>query len=155
MNKVEDYLTSHGIAFKLHEHPPVQTCDELSQYHIPGLACKNLFLRDQKKRRYFLVVLPADKKTDMAQLAIAVGEKKLSFVNAKTLMEKLGVEPGAVSPFGLLNITAGDVELFIDRKVVEAPVVHFHPNRNTASLELTKEMFAACLVAMGRTFTTI
>jgi Ala-tRNA(Pro) deacylase len=150
MNKVEDYLTTHGIAFKLHEHPAVQTCEELAQYGIPGLACKNLFLRDQKKKRYMLVVLPAAQQTDLQKLAEQVGDKKLSFVNPETLMEKLGVTPGAVSPFGLLNNEQGDVELWISRDVLEAPTVLFHPNRNTASLELTGEMFRKYLDSIGR-----
>lgn len=152
MNKVEEYLTSYGIDFKLHEHPPVQTCEELAQYHVPGLACKNLFLRDQKKTRYLLVVLPADQQTDLKKLAGQVGDKKLSFVNPETLKEKLGVAPGAVSPFGLLNNVQGDVELWIAREVMEAPVVHFHPNRNTASVELTAEMFRKSMDLMGRRF---
>lgn len=117
------------------------TCEELAQYSIPGLACKNLFLRDQKKKRYLLVVLPADQQTDLRRLAEQVGDKKLSFVNPETMKEKLGVEPGAVSPFGLLNNAEGDVELWVAREVMDAPVVHFHPNRNTASLVLTREMF--------------
>jgi Ala-tRNA(Pro) deacylase len=147
---VEDNLTQHGIEFQVHEHPPVQTCEELAQYGVPGLPCKNLFLRDQKKTRYLLVVLPAAQKTDLKKLAEQVGDKKLSFVNPETLMQKLGVEPGAVSPFGLLNNTEGDVELWIDREVLDAPVVHFHPNRNTASLELTKEMFKIYLDRTGK-----
>lgn len=150
MGGVEDYLTQHGIEFKAHEHPPVQTCEELAQHGVPGLPCKNLFLRDQKKTRYLLVVLPAAQRTDLRKLAEQVGDKKLSFVNPETLMKKLGVEPGAVSPFGLLNNTEGDVELWIDREVMEAPLVHFHPNRNTASLELTGEMFQRYLDAIRR-----
>jgi len=150
MNNVEEYLTSHGIDFKLHEHPPVQTCEELALYHVPGLACKNLFLRDQKKTRYLLVVLPAAQQTDLKQLAGQVGDKKLSFVNPETMKQKLGVEPGAVSPFGLLNNTEGDVELWIAREVLEAPVVHFHPNRNTASLEISRVDFYRFLETLKR-----
>lgn len=146
MESVEDYLTHHGIEFQVHEHPPVQTCEELAQYGVPGLPCKNLFLRDQKKTRYLLVVLPAAQKTDLKKLAEQVGDKKLSFVNPETLMQKLGVEPGAVSPFGLLNNVEGDVELWIDREVMEAPWVHFHPNRNTAAVVLSDEMFRAYLL---------
>ena len=142
-------MTSHGIEFRIHEHPPVQTCEELAQHGVPGLPCKNLFLRDQKKTRYLLVVLPAAQKTDLKQLAEKVGDKKLSFVSLETMMQKLGVEPGAVSPFGLLNNTEGDVELWIDREVMEAPVLHFHPNRNTASLVLTGVMFRGYLFQIG------
>jgi Ala-tRNA(Pro) deacylase len=153
MNKVKEYLTSHGIDFKLHEHPPVQTCEELAQYSVPGLSCKNLFLRDQKKTRYLLVVLPAAQQTDLKKLAEQVGDKKLSFVNPETMKQKLGVEPGAVSPFGLLNNTEGDVELWIAREVLEAPVVHFHPNRNTASVELTGETFRRYLETIAKPHT--
>ncbi|MBL7846116.1 MAG: prolyl-tRNA synthetase associated domain-containing protein [Cyclobacteriaceae bacterium] len=155
MIQVEEYLTSRGIGFKVHEHPPVQTCDELAQYGVPGLACKNLFLRDQKKTRYLLVVLPAAQKTDLKKLAEQVGDKKLSFVNPETMMQKLGVEPGAVSPFGILNNAEGDVELWIDREVLEATVVHFHPNRNTASVELTGEMFRRYLLQLGVSYTVL
>ncbi len=146
---VEEYLTRRGILFTVHEHPPVQTCDELARYGLPGLACKNLFLRDQKKKRYLLVVLPADQQTDLKRLAEQVGDKKLSFVNPETMKEKLGVEPGAVSPFGLLNNADGDVELWMAREVMEAAVVHFHPNRNTASLVLTRQEFRHFLEAAG------
>jgi len=134
-------LTLHGIPFIIHEHPAVFTCEELAQYHLSGLACKNLFLRDQKKKRYMLAVLPADQITDLRKLAGQVGDKKLSFVNPEMLMEKLGVEPGAVSPFGLLNNTTRDVELWLSPDVLEAKVLHFHPNRNTASLELNQQQF--------------
>jgi Ala-tRNA(Pro) deacylase len=139
--EVESFLTSNGIAFRSHEHPPVLTCDELAQYGLPGLACKNLFLRDQKKRRFFLVVLPAHERTDLAHIGEVVGERKLSFASPESLLEKLGVTPGAVSPLGLLNDTSFTVEVFIHRAVMQADTVHFHPNRNTASLELTGEMF--------------
>ena len=91
------------------------------------------------------MILPAAKKTDLAKLGESLGERKLSFVNPETLKEKLGVEPGAVSPFGLLNNSQNDVELWMDREVMEAPVLHFHPNRNTASLELTQESFQSYL----------
>lgn len=148
-------MTSHGIEFRVHEHPPVQTCEELAQHGVPGLPCKNLFLRDQKKTRYLLVVLPAAQKTDLRQLAEKVGDKKLSFVNPDTMMQKLGVEPGAVSPFGLLNNTEDDVELWIDREVLEAPVVHFHPNRNTASVVLTSQMFRSYLIQLEVSYTVM
>lgn len=139
--EAESFLTSQGILYKSHEHPPVLTCEELAQYGLPGLVCKNLFLRDQKKRRFFLVVLPAAERTDLGHIGEIVGERKLSFASPESLMEKLGVTPGAVSPFGLLNDTIASVEVFIHRSVIRAEMVHFHPNRNTASLELTRDMF--------------
>jgi Ala-tRNA(Pro) deacylase len=95
--------------------------------------------------------LPAAQQTDLKKLAEQVGDKKLSFVNPETMKQKLGVEPGAVSPFGLLNNTEGDVEFWISREVMEAPLLHFHPNRNTASFELTGSMFNKFLDCLNRT----
>ena len=91
------------------------------------------------------MILLATKKTDLKKLGETTGAGKLSFVNAETLYAKLGVEPGSVSPFGLLNDTKSEVEVFIDHEIMNAPAVQFHPNRNTATLVLTSEMFTRYL----------
>lgn len=143
MVNVEEYLQAHQINFILHEHPAVYTCSELDSYigAVSALACKNLLLKDQKGKRYFLFILPSSKKADLKKICELVGENKVSFASASTLMEKLGIEPGAVSPFVLLHDNKKEVELFIDEEVYQADAACFHPNRNTASLELTREMF--------------
>ncbi len=143
MTIVEDFLKSKDIKYVLHEHPAVYTCEEAEKYcgNVPGLACKNLLLRDKKGRRYFLVVLPAAKRSDLRKFAEIVSENKITFASPENLMEKLGLEPGAVSPFGLLNDKKNEVEVYVDSEVYNADVVSFHPNRNTASLELSGEMF--------------
>lgn len=143
MINVEQYLQSNQVAYTLHEHPPVYTCDDLEKYGatIAGLACKNLFLKNQKGQRFFLFVIPASAKADLKKVCEIVGEKKVSFANEQNLKDLLGLEPGAVSPFGLLNDEKSEVEVYIDEKVYDAAIVSFHPNRNTASLELTNMMF--------------
>ncbi|MCB9798262.1 prolyl-tRNA synthetase associated domain-containing protein [Candidatus Nomurabacteria bacterium] len=143
MIDVEKYLQKHDIAYTLHEHPAVFTCDQAEQYcgDIPGMACKNLFLKGGKTKKYFLVVLPASKRADLKEIAKVLGENKVSFGSAESLQEKLGLEPGAVSPFGLLNDKNTQVGLVVDREVYDAEVVSFHPNRNTATIEISKEMF--------------
>lgn len=143
MVHVEKYLQDNQIKYVLHEHPAVYTCEEAEKYcsDIPGLACKNLLLKDKKGRRHFLIVLPATKRADLKGISEAVGENKVSFASAEALKEKLGLEPGAVSPFGLLNDQHHEVEVYVDEAVYNADIVSFHPNRNTASLELTGEMF--------------
>ena len=150
MNNVEDFLKANGIDYVLHEHVAVFTAEDLAKHcsHVPGLHCKNLFLRDQKYKRYFLVVLPATQRTDLKKVSEIVGEKKLSFANPETLREKLGVEVGSVSPFGLLNDTLHEVEVYIEQAVYDADIVSFHPNRNTASLALTGVMFRKFLELM-------
>jgi Ala-tRNA(Pro) deacylase len=143
MPNPEAFLKSKNIKYILHEHPPVYTCEEADKHcgHIPGLACKNLLLKGKKSGRYFLVVLPAEKKADLKKIGEIVDDKKISLAKPVELLEKLGLEPGAVSPFGLINDTNHEVEVFIDQKVYNAKIVNFHPNRNTASLELSGDMF--------------
>lgn len=150
MTNVEDFLKANGIDYVQHEHVAVFTAEDLGKHcsHVPGLHCKNLFLRNQKYKRYFLVVLPATHTTDLKKVSEVVGEKKLSFANPETLREKLGVEVGSVSPFGLLNDTLHEVEVYIDQVVYDADIVSFHPNRNTASLELSGAMFRKFLELM-------
>jgi Ala-tRNA(Pro) deacylase len=149
MIDVEAYLRSKDITFELHEHPEATTCEELEQYGIPGLACKNLFLRDQKSRRFFLLIAPSDKKLDLKELGIRVIGTKVTFCNPDLLMEKLVVGPGAVGPFALLNDHDKEVEVFIDEEVYNAGLVHFHPNRNTALVVLQGSDFKKYLEELG------
>lgn len=142
MINIESFLKTNDIEFILHEHPAVFTCEEAEKYcgNVPGLACKNLLLQDKKGKRYFLVILPAAKRTDLKKFSEIAGEGKVTFASPKALMEKLGLESGAVSPFGLLNDKKNEVEVYIDKEIYDADVVSFHPNRNTASLELSRGM---------------
>jgi Ala-tRNA(Pro) deacylase len=143
MTNVEDFLKSKGIEFVLHKHPAVYTCEEAEKYcgDIPGLACKNLLLTGKKSGRYFLVILPAKKRADLKKISETVGDKQITFASPEALLEKLGLTPGAVSPFGLLNDKNHEVEVYVDQKVYYVKIVSFHPNRNTASLELSGAMF--------------
>lgn len=152
MNSVEQYLQSNQIDFILHEHPEVFTCEDIDKYcnDLPGLHCKNLFLRDQKGKRHFLFVFPASGKVELNKVCEIVGEKKISFASAERLNEKLGLLPGAVSPFGLINDKNSEVEVYIDQEVYNSDLVNFHPNRNTATLELTGVMFRNYLQGLNR-----
>ncbi|MBI5346880.1 MAG: prolyl-tRNA synthetase associated domain-containing protein [Chlamydiae bacterium] len=158
MNKndsdVENFLRSHGIDYILHIHPAVFTCDEAKKIckDIPGLPCKNLFLQDREGKRFFLVILPAEKKLDFAKFAKLMEANKVVFGDNKMLQEKLKVEPGSVSLFGILNDQQKEVELCIDQEVYQADIVSFHPNINTATIELAKEMFHKFLKSLDRNF---
>ncbi|MBI5621847.1 prolyl-tRNA synthetase associated domain-containing protein [Candidatus Falkowbacteria bacterium] len=107
---------------------------------VPGLPSKNLTLTDSAGR-YFLLVVPAQKRVDLKKFAHIVGAKKITFAKPEILKAKLGLEPGAVSPFGLLNDDKQETEVYIDTAIYNAGSSHFHPNVNTASLVLTREMF--------------
>lgn len=143
MINVTDYLDEHAITYVLHEHPAAFTCEDADKHcaDIPGMACKNLLLKNKKKTRHLLVILPAEKRADLKQLGTLVGISKLSFASSETMLELLDVTPGAVSPFGLLNDTEAVLEVYLDTDVANAAIVGFHPNRNTATLELSQDMF--------------
>jgi len=134
--RVYEVLEKLGIAYVKHEHPPVYTVDQAEQYweDIEGTHCKNIFLRNKKGKRHYLVILLASKKADLNALERQLGEDKLSFASPERLMRYLGLEPGSVSPFGLINDSKKEVQVIIDRDLRRAEIVNFHPNINTATV---------------------
>ncbi len=148
---VEHYLTGLGIPFARHEHPPVATVAEAEQYWgaIDALHAKNLFLRDQKGRRHFLVVLAFTRRADLRALGETFSAGKLGFASPDRLLAHLGLTPGSVSPFGLINDPAHLVEVAMDVAIRDAARVAFHPNVNTATLVLAGPDFKRYLAAVG------
>jgi Ala-tRNA(Pro) deacylase len=142
MIDVLEFLKDNKIKYVLHEHPAVFTCEEAEEKcgNIPGLPCKNLVLKDEKKN-YFMAILPATKKLNFKNIAKLINAKKVSFANPETLQVLLGLDVGSVSPFGLLNDQDKEITLILDQEVKEAEILSFHPNVNTSTLELTNEMF--------------
>lgn len=153
MLDAEQYLKDHNIIYVLHEHPALFTVEDSEKHDIrlPGMTAKNLFLRGKKGEQYYLLVVPETKHVDLKKFAETIGQKNnLSFGSAEKLLELFGLTPGSVSPLGMINDVEQKVALYIDREVYDAPVVNFHPNRNTASVELTGEMFHRFLEGLGR-----
>jgi Ala-tRNA(Pro) deacylase len=135
---VFDSLHSLGIAFECHEHPAVATVAD-AEAHWQGIEaahCKNLFLRNQKGDRHYLVIASHSKRVDLGQLADQIGDGKLSFASPERLMKCLGLTPGSVSPFGLLNDADRRVRVCLDSDLKRAERISFHPNDNTATLVL-------------------
>ncbi len=149
--QVEDRLRELGIAFTRHEHPPVATVEEAEQHWsgIDATHCKNLFLRNQKGNRHYLVVIPHLKKVDLRAVADQIGDGKLSFGSPDRVMTHLGLTPGSVSPFGLINNRDHAVRVVIDRDLKAAERLSFHPNINTATLVISREDFMRFLDACG------
>jgi Ala-tRNA(Pro) deacylase len=146
-------LTELGIPFTRHEHPPVATVDEASAHWegIDATHCKNLFLRNQKGNRHYLVVLTASKKADLRAVADQIGDGKLSFASPERLMTHLGLTPGSVSPFGLINDRDHVVRVVLDRDFQTSARLAFHPNINTATLTVSAADFKKFLDACGNT----
>jgi Ala-tRNA(Pro) deacylase len=150
-------LEELGISYVRHEHPPVSTVAE-AEVHWAGIAaahCKNLFLRNQKGDRHYLVILGHSKRADLRQMAGQIGDGKLSFASPDRLMAYLGVTPGSVSPFGLLNDRDHRVRVFIDADLARAERITFHPNINTVTLELSVADFERFLAHSGHAVRTV
>lgn len=149
--KVLEALDGLGIAYVRHEHPPVATVEE-AEKHWGGLAgthCKNLFLRNYKGNRHYLVIAPVTRGIDLKRLNAALGEDRLSFASAERLRRWLGVEPGSVSPFGLINDETRQVRVVCDEALRGSLALGFHPNVNTATLEISLADFERFLAARG------
>ena len=109
-------MTDSRIVFTVEEA-------RLHCYHIPGLHCKNLFLKDSIVKRFYLITLPATKKVEIKLLRKIVGAKKLSFAKPEELKRILNLDPGSVSPFGLINDDLNQVHYYIDKEVWNAEKV--------------------------------
>ena len=146
-----DALDALGIDFARFTHPPVFTVEEAEQYWagIPAAHCKNLFLRNVKGTRHYLVVLGHSKTADLRAIAARVGDDKLSFASADRLMRFLHLTPGAVSPFGLIHDSARDVTVVLDADLPGTERIGFHPNVNTATITLLTADFLRFLEARG------
>ena len=132
-----DRLRALGIAFSYHEHQAVFTVaeSEAVDAQIPGTHCRNLFLRDNKKQN-FLVVLQNATQVDIKKLPDIIGSQRLSFGSAARLWQYLGVRPGSVCPFSIINDTGKDVKICLDRSMMDAALVNYHPMENTMTVGL-------------------
>jgi len=149
-NDLEQHLTDLSIIFDVHEHPAVYTVEEAQQHcsHIEGCHCKNLFLKT-KKKQLWLVVLEDSTTIDLKELARLVGVKAWSFASPDRLMEHLGVIPGSVTPFALINDSENKVNLAIESKVLESQSGNFHPLTNTATLTISNTGLREFLQSTG------
>jgi len=144
-------LRELGIACARYEHPPVATVEAAAEHwaDIDATHCKNLFLRNQKGDRHYLLILIHSKKADLRAVADQIGDGKLSFASPDRLMTHLGLTPGSVSPFGLINDRAHTVRVVIDRDLRSVERLSFHPNTNTVTLVIARTDFERFLAACG------
>ena len=149
--EVHDALASLAVVFERFAHPPVFTVEEAEPYWvaIPATHCKNLFLRNAKGSRHYLVVMGHAKKADLKALSGALGDDRLSFASPERLMRFLRLTPGAVSPFGLIHDSAREVIVVLDSDLPDTGRIGFHPNVNTATITLATAEFMRFLAAQG------
>ena len=139
MNKKEVYtfLNEQGIGYEVTEHPAVFNMKEVSEIDLPypEADAKNLFLRDDKKRNYYLITVKANKRVNLKEFRQVNNTRALSFASDKDLMDIMGLNPGSVTPLGLLNDIDCKVKFFLDKEFMNEPgLIGVHPNENTATV---------------------
>lgn len=146
-----EVLDRLGIQYEYHEHPPLATIEEAIVHwkDYNSGRCKNIFFRNHKGNRHYLVILEHLRKLDIHDLEKRLRQGKLTFASDARLKKYLGLEPGSVSPFGLINDHENHVHLFIDEKLLEYERLAFHPNINTATLVISKSDFLRFLEYSG------
>lgn len=152
MKSIYDVLTDLGISFQEFRHAAANTVEEARDIYaaVPGARVRNVFLRDKKGNRHFLVILPADKPFDPAVVRTKYDTSKLGGAMEYELEKYLGVKPGSVSPFALINDPEHLVEVVVDEDLMKEAQVHFHPpGDNTKSLVITTEDLKKFLNGIG------
>lgn len=147
-------LDKLNIPFDIYEHPPLDTIEIALEFwkDIDATHCKNLFFRNHKGNRHYLVIIKDTTPFSIKSLEKKLKQGKLTFSSEKRLMKYLGVKPGSVSPFGLINDEDQHVYLFIDEQLREVDKISFHPNDNTASLVISYADLLKFLDAAGNSF---
>lgn len=144
------FFDAHGIEHQTTDHVAVFRVGEGEgiKDDIPGAHTKNLFLKDAKGRLW-LVSAQDDTAIDLKRLHTVIGSARLSFGSAELMEAALGVTPGSVTAFALLNDDARQVTFVLDHRLAEAGRVNFHPMTNTATTGVSKEGFRQFLAALG------
>ncbi|MCC9296281.1 prolyl-tRNA synthetase associated domain-containing protein [Clostridium sp. WLY-B-L2] len=139
--KVFEKLNELNIKYEVTNHPAVFTIEEMDDLGITdkGDVCKNLFLRDEKGKRHFLVVLDKDKKADLKSLQKQLGSTRLSFASAERLDKYLKLKKGEVTPLGVINDINASVEVVFDKILIGKDKLGVHPNDNTATVWISFE----------------
>ena len=143
-DKVKEYLNALGIQFKIVEHEPAYTTEEADKYieGHDGVRTKTMFICNKKKTNYYMIIMDDSKRLDMNKFKEIVSEKQMKMASEEALKEKLGIEPGMVSQFGLLNNDEKDVKIYMDKQIITEEIMTFHPNDNTKTLFITtKDLF--------------
>ncbi len=135
-------LRGKSIDFQIHQHEPLFTVEDSENLRgeIDGSHSKNLFLKN-KKNSFFLLSCDENAKVDLKKFSLSINAKNLSFANEKYLEKYLGIKPGSVSPFALLNDKENIVEFYLDEKITKSEIINFHPLVNTTTISIKTNDF--------------
>ncbi len=160
MNKQEIYnlLKNKGIWHEITEHMAVFNMEEVAQIALPypEAEAKNLFIRDDKKRNFYLITVRGDKRVDLKKFKQDHGTRSLQFASAEMLMEMMGLIPGAVTPMGLLNDEERKIQWFLDREFLDTDgLMGVHPNDNSATVWIKAADLVELIREHGNTVTLV
>jgi Ala-tRNA(Pro) deacylase len=152
--KVLEVLNNLNIPFEVHEHPPLPTIEAARRYwdKIDATHCKNLFFRNHKGNKHYLVILDWLQDLDIHDLERRLKQGKISFASQERMDKYLGVRAGSVSAFSLINDTHKHVHVFLDENLKKSDKISFHPNINTASVVIHFSDFEKFLKWSGNGF---
>ena len=153
---VYDFLNDQGIGYEVTDHQAVYNMAELAEIDLPypDADAKNLFIRDDKKRQYYLISVQGDKRVDLKAFRDQFNTRRLSFGSDKDLLALMGLTPGAVSPLGLLNDHDLKIAYYLDRQLVaDDHLIGVHPNENTATIWLKGQDLVDLIEASGHLVT--
>jgi Ala-tRNA(Pro) deacylase len=141
--EVYQVLDKLGISFEYIEHPPTATVEEASKYWTDSetTSCKNLFFRNHKGNRHYLVIMECSHDLNIHELEKRLKQGKISFASEQRMQKYLGLQPGSVSPLGLINDREHHVHVFFDKQLQQARKISFHPNDNRVSLLIPADGF--------------
>lgn len=154
IEKVLQYLNEKGIEHTWYTHEEAPTIEiARTQWRNDGSKhCKNLFFRNHKGNRHYLVVLDCEQELDIHDLEKRLHQGKLSFASPQRMERYLGLQPGSVSPFGLINDYDNHVHLFLDSNLKNHQSLSFHPNDNHATVVISQSEFMRYLTEVGNSY---
>lgn len=139
---IKDYLKNIKIKYKLHEHPPVYTCEESDKLKITinGMHAKSLLVKGKTTKNFYMVIIPCNERIDRNKLKGKIMEE-ITFASAEDLENLLKIKPGSVSPFAIIRDKKAEITLIFGKGVWESEILNFHPNINTETIEITNNEF--------------
>ena len=157
--RVYELLDRLGIAYERVDHEAAETmeaCEEIDKFLAPAVICKNLFLCNTQKTKFYLLMIRGDKKFKTKEISSQIHSARLSFAPAEKMEEYLDILPGSVSVLGLMNDKEHQVQLLVDEDVLNAEYVGCHPCVNTSSLRLkTSDIFNTFLKEVSHDYITV
>ena len=152
--RVFEFLDAHEIKYEAYTHPASPTIEIAKQYWRDdgSVHCKNLFFRNHKGNRHYLVCFDCDQDMAIHDLEKRLHQGKLSFASPQRMERYLGLEPGSVSPFGLINDEENHTHLFLDKNLESAESLSFHPNDSRGTVVISKAEFLRYLEAVGNSW---